>query len=194
MAPNRRCGGSCQRLAEHHGGQRREADATAFCPVALRGAGPRTAENGRTVSSRARCQPAVTSSPRSGRCERRRDDRGNRPIQPVRVRNRALEITMTTRSPSETARCTDRRRPQPGCFHVEGDEAVPRKSRFEIVQRGGEKRFESTYTQATFSPYYSKQKFLSRISCKNFTSSVVNGVVLGVRSNKRSKLLIENDF
>ena len=59
-------------------------------------------------------------------------------------------------------------RRQPGRFHVEGEESIARKSRFEIVQRGGEKRFEGRHTQATFSPYYFKVKILSFTPCKNF--------------------------
>ena len=75
-------------------------------------------------------------------------------------------------------------RRQPGRFHVEGEEAIARKSRFEIVQRGGEKPFEGGHTQATFSPYYFKAKILSVTPCKIFTWSVVNGVVLGVPRRK----------
>ena len=108
--------GLVERLVEHHGGQRGERDATTrrcACRPSANAfpAPPRT--TGRYRRERGRYPPAAASSPRSGRCGRRRDGHGgNRPIQPARAPGRGGRRSPWRRSRRRrTARCAGRRRP-----------------------------------------------------------------------------------
>ena len=178
--------GLVERLAEHHGGQRRERDATTLATlVALRRARSphrREQQDGiveNQVDSRllqpARLEAGVVNDDAATTEEIGQYNQRAR-------RNRTLEdhhggaLTVGDLHGAQTV--ADRR--QPGRFDVEGEESIARKSRFEIVQRGGREPVEGGHTQATFSPYYFKVKILSAPPAKIFTWSVVNGVVLGV--------------
>ena len=108
--------GLVERLVEHHGSQRGERDAAttaAACHPSANAfpAPPRT--TGRYRRERDRCPPAAASSPRSGRCGRRRDGHGgNRPVQPARAPERDGRRPPWRRSHRRrAARCAHRRRP-----------------------------------------------------------------------------------
>ena len=182
--------GLVELLAEHHGGERGEADTATALVVLLAPPLPADASRGRRRTAgrcrrgRGRFPPDATSSPRSGRCERRRDGHGgNRPVQPARAPRRGGRRSAGRRSPRpRTARCAAvGDRGQPGRFDVEGEKAVPREGLFELVERGGEEPVEGrAHPSQLFPSTSSKQKSLSPSPFEKIcTRKVVMEVVLG---------------
>ncbi len=169
--------GLVERLAEHHGGQGFQRNATALAALVTlrRASSPHGREQqGGIVENQVDIGLLAASSSRSGRCGRRRGDHEeNRPIQPARAqeldgrRNHQAAL-------SPSASCTVRSPSRAADNPVVSTSRARKRSRGKAASRSssvaGRSASKAGRTQATFSLYYFKAKILSCTPCKNFTS------------------------